>query len=349
MYVGSLSSPEERMWEGKIRMCKNLRRKEDIKALAEGTKELPCEPGVCDLYMGDDGLSEPTAEDWTIARERGLAEGRTRGTEVVPIYGLADAPLRVAIVGGHGSGKSAVVHSFLDGTFWQGGVDHHELANEHTVKGRITTRVFRNRILELHLCDSRYRDGSSWSVSGSPMLSEESFLKRPALPEEIASQGYYPAGGPINQQLADARLVLLTVNITDKSSLRTAEMFLERIELGQKSLDSHSDSYVHVEAVNLLLGTKADLEEKRQISRAHAEAWAVAQNLRYIETSAKTGQGAAHAISTGVQLVHGRRGIFEKFEQDLHVGKLAGEAATRRQAANRNRGGIHSMMGCTVS
>ena len=103
-------------------MCKNLRQKEDIKALAEGTKELPCEPGVCDLYMGDDGLSEPTAEDWTIARERGLAEGRTRGTEVVPIYGLADAPLKVAIVGGHGSGKSAVavVHSFLDGTFWQG-------------------------------------------------------------------------------------------------------------------------------------------------------------------------------------------------------------------------------------
>jgi small GTP-binding protein len=49
--------------------------------------------------------------------------------------------------------------------------------------------------------------------------------------------------------------------------------------------------------VTILLGNKADLEERRAVPSAEAEAFATAHAMQYFETSAKTGLNVAEAIN----------------------------------------------------
>ena len=73
--------------------------------------------------------------------------------------------------------------------------------------------------------------------------------------------------------------VLVCYNITAKATFEALEGWLNEVSL-------HVGTISH-----LLVGTKADLADHREVPRAHAEAYAQEKGLHYIETSAKTGQG----------------------------------------------------------
>ena len=72
---------------------------------------------------------------------------------------------------------------------------------------------------------------------------------------------------------------LVCYDITAKATFEALEGWLSEI-------------YHHVAPIPLLLvGTKTDLADHREVPRAHAEAYAREKRLHYIETSAKTGLG----------------------------------------------------------
>jgi len=245
-----------------------------------------------------------------------------------------DAELKVAVVGDTGSGKRSLVSNLIDGTFWQGCQDPHE-------EGSLPKLVFRERILQVCFSDRRQMTHDPYSPPPSPW--------QPISPEDFFCK---KIGGqdPARVYLYKARLVLVLVDITKQSALKDAKPFLERIKVVQDEINSSVYNWKHVSAVTILLGSKADLEEERQVSRADAEAFALSWrktmgcNVTYMEISAKTSEGIAHAISTGVELVHEKEDIFEKYQREKEE-----EDRLDRRTPKANPGGIHSNMGCTVS
>lgn len=57
------------------------------------------------------------------------------------------------------------------------------------------------------------------------------------------------------------------------------------------------------DVVTLLIGNKADLEEERQITKEEAQQFADQHNMKYFETSAKTGANIAEAIDEAVKII----------------------------------------------
>lgn len=57
------------------------------------------------------------------------------------------------------------------------------------------------------------------------------------------------------------------------------------------------------DVVTILIGNKADLSDKRDVTREEAEAFAQMNKMAYFETSAKTGEQIADAIAACVQVI----------------------------------------------
>ncbi|KAI1903810.1 hypothetical protein AGOR_G00031040 [Albula goreensis] len=73
-----------------------------------------------------------------------------------------------------------------------------------------------------------------------------------------------------------ANALILTYDITCEDSFRCLPEWLREIE-----------QYANSKVVAVLVGNKIDLAERREVSKQQAEEFAEAQNMHYLETSAK--------------------------------------------------------------
>ncbi|CAJ1456329.1 unnamed protein product [Effrenium voratum] len=79
--------------------------------------------------------------------------------------------------------------------------------------------------------------------------------------------------------------VVICYDITDKASF-------EHIDYWLQQLDQHGDEGVQ----RVLVGNKSDLNENRKVTREEGEKLATQYNMKFFETSAKTGQEVDEAF-----------------------------------------------------
>lgn len=79
--------------------------------------------------------------------------------------------------------------------------------------------------------------------------------------------------------------VVITYDVTDQSSF-------DHVEFWVTQLDQHGDTRVQ----RILVGNKSDLEDCRKVSREDGEALAARFNMKFFETSAKTGASVEEAF-----------------------------------------------------
>jgi len=84
----------------------------------------------------------------------------------------------------------------------------------------------------------------------------------------------------IPSYLKNAHSIILTFDITSKSSFNSLNKWLQEIK-------DHVPENVFI----VICGNKIDLNNKRQITKAEGEKFANEKNLAYVETSATTGEG----------------------------------------------------------
>ena len=85
---------------------------------------------------------------------------------------------------------------------------------------------------------------------------------------------------------------LLVFDLTNRDSFENIERWLSDIR-----------SVARADVVTLLIGNKADLADKRQVSTEEAEAFAQAHSMQYFETSAKTGANIKTAMDACVAVI----------------------------------------------
>lgn len=85
---------------------------------------------------------------------------------------------------------------------------------------------------------------------------------------------------------------LLVFDLTNRDSFENIGRWLQDIK-----------DVARPDVVTLLLGNKADLDEKRAVKKEEAEEFAAAHGMQYFETSAKTGDQIAQAISACVAVI----------------------------------------------
>jgi len=84
----------------------------------------------------------------------------------------------------------------------------------------------------------------------------------------------------IPSYLKNAHSIILTFDITSKSSFNSLNKWLQEIK-------DHVQENVFI----VICGNKIDLNNKRQVSKEEGEKFANERNLAYVETSATTGEG----------------------------------------------------------
>ena len=85
---------------------------------------------------------------------------------------------------------------------------------------------------------------------------------------------------------------LLVFDLTNRDSFDNIERWLRDIRDVARS-----------DVVTLLIGNKADLPDKRQVTTEEAEAFAKAHGMQYFETSAKTGANIKSSIDACVSVI----------------------------------------------
>ena len=89
-----------------------------------------------------------------------------------------------------------------------------------------------------------------------------------------------------------AHASLVVFDSTSSSSFRFIESLVERFEIGRRRMQ--------LPLPFVLVTTKVDLESDRVVDSEEARAFAEAHSARYIETSAKTGQGVHEAFQLAI-------------------------------------------------
>jgi small GTP-binding protein len=79
---------------------------------------------------------------------------------------------------------------------------------------------------------------------------------------------------------------LIVFDLTSRDSFRGVDRWLADLKEVARS-----------DVVTVLVGNKSDLVDKRVVSTAEAQAYADAQNMKYFETSAKTGDNIPAAVT----------------------------------------------------
>ncbi len=83
-----------------------------------------------------------------------------------------------------------------------------------------------------------------------------------------------------------AHAIVVVFDLTDNDSFVSLEKWLKEI-----------DRFVNRSHVTMLIGTKADMTAKRCISKELATEFADVRGMKYVETSAKTGEGVGEAFT----------------------------------------------------
>jgi Ras-related protein Rab-2A len=109
---------------------------------------------------------------------------------------------------------------------------------------------------------------------------------------------------------------LLVFDVTNRASFQSLQGWLD---------DARANCNVPITV--MLVGNKADLESKRQVSRDEAKAFADSANLSYIETSAKTSANVDEAFIATAQEIYDKvqRG---ELDQGFVTGKNPGSRTT---------------------
>jgi len=115
--------------------------------------------------------------------------------------------------------------------------------------------------------------------------------------------------------------ILLVYDITDKES------FGSRVEDWLKEIKSYTADNTPI----VFVGNKCDLTEKRQVDQATAKAFAEKYNLKFLETSAKTGTGVNEAFMLLAEKV-----VDVKFNKDASGTKPGPAISTNTQSQTVN-------------
>lgn len=121
-----------------------------------------------------------------------------------------------------------------------------------------------------------------------------------------------------NTYYKGAHAVLLVYDITNPSSFKSLEKWIEEVE-------GHSDCML----VKLLVGNKVDLEDQRKVSLGEAKLFAEKLNIKFLETSAKDTINIDEAFSClvkeSIEAVNKKRitdGSAEKKQREVQGTKI---------------------------
>lgn len=104
--------------------------------------------------------------------------------------------------------------------------------------------------------------------------------------------------------------IIVVYDITDQVSFNNAKMWLSEIE-----------RYACGNVTKLLVGNKADMNEKRAVDQGTAKAFAQQQGMLFAEASAKAGQGVEDAFMVLVKEIFDKRVITtEPKKPDIRLG-----------------------------
>jgi Ras-related protein Rab-1A len=108
--------------------------------------------------------------------------------------------------------------------------------------------------------------------------------------------------------------IIVVYDITDQASFNNAKMWLNEIE-----------RYACGNVTKLLVGNKADMNNKRVIEATTAKAFATQQGMLFSEASAKAGQGVEDAFMHLVKEIFDRRVAVSEQQKKPEIVLGAGE------------------------
>ncbi|XP_045339774.1 ras-related protein Rab-30 isoform X1 [Leopardus geoffroyi] len=165
-----------------------------------------------------------------------------------------DFLFKIVLIGNAGVGKTCLVRRFTQGLFPPGqgatiGVDF--MIKTVEINGE-KVKVS-ERLSNLSMAIQEGRELQIWDTAG-----QERFRS--------ITQSYYRS----------ANALILTYDITCEESFRCLPEWLREIE-----------QYASNKVITVLVGNKIDLAERREVSQQRAEEFSEAQDMYYLETSAK--------------------------------------------------------------
>ncbi|XP_027436185.1 ras-related protein Rab-30 isoform X1 [Zalophus californianus] len=161
-----------------------------------------------------------------------------------------DFLFKIVLIGNAGVGKTCLVRRFTQGLFPPG--QGATIGVDFMIK---TVEINGEKVKMLHLLMGRQRRSELqiWDTAG-----QERFRS--------ITQSYYRS----------ANALILTYDITCEESFRCLPEWLREIE-----------QYASNKVITVLVGNKIDLAERREVSQQRAEEFSEAQDMYYLETSAK--------------------------------------------------------------
>ncbi|XP_073735892.1 ras-related protein Rab-30 isoform X1 [Callorhinus ursinus] len=161
-----------------------------------------------------------------------------------------DFLFKIVLIGNAGVGKTCLVRRFTQGLFPPG--QGATIGVDFMIK---TVEINGEKVKMFHLLMGRQRRSELqiWDTAG-----QERFRS--------ITQSYYRS----------ANALILTYDITCEESFRCLPEWLREIE-----------QYASNKVITVLVGNKIDLAERREVSQQRAEEFSEAQDMYYLETSAK--------------------------------------------------------------
>jgi len=118
---------------------------------------------------------------------------------------------------------------------------------------------------------------------------------------------------------------VLVFDVTSRSSFSRLTEWMFELEL-----------YCKRDPVKLLVGNKADLEDKREVSKAEGMEFAKKYNILYMETSATTGDEVEYAFEVVTQEILAKEELWKQdYDRNLSVVKLGEDCLEWSQNENK--------------